>query len=69
MNKWNPDMVAAPKDGTRILVWRQNEPGREHLRMGIDYWKPGVGWYRSRRDMHPTHWMHLPAPPQDGAES
>lgn len=63
--EWRP-IETAPKDGTAILVWRAHEPGRELRRMGIDMWVGGC-WWNSRRDMQPTHWQPLPAPPKDTA--
>lgn len=59
--EWRP-IESAPKDGTRVLVWRRREQGYDHVRMGVDWCKNGV-WQKSRRDMHPTHWMPLPPPP------
>ena len=56
------DISTAPRDGTRILVWRAHEPGKEHLQVGVDKWKGGC-WYRSRTMMQPTHWQPLPPPP------
>lgn len=59
---WQP-IETAPKDGTRILVFRENEDGHEQKRIGVDYFKRGV-WWLSRTQMRPTHWMPLPEPPQ-----
>lgn len=56
---------AAPKDGTQILVFRRHEEGYERRRIGVDHWEGGT-WWRSRRDMMPTHWMPLPAAPTTG---
>lgn len=67
MTEWRP-IKTAPKDGTRILVWRKNEEGYSHLRCGIDMWRRN-NWMRSRRDMQPTHWMPLPYPPRKENET
>lgn len=58
---WLP-IETAPKDGTQILVFRRHEEGYERSRIGVDHWEGGT-WWRSRRDMMPTHWMPLPAAP------
>lgn len=64
------DISTAPKDGTRILVWREPVvPGAAYFDV--------TGWpnnwtglwptaYMHYADGHePTHWMPLPAPPAD----
>ena len=63
MSEWQP-IETAPKDGTPVLVWRTPEKGRNHRRMGIDRWKEGL-WWHSRKEMQPTHWMPVPAPPAE----
>lgn len=60
--QWRP-IETAPKDGTRIIVYRALEPGYEHELIGFDMWRNG-NWYRSRRAMRPTHWQPLPPPPE-----
>ncbi len=68
---WRP-IETAPKDGTRVLVWRPRESGDHIAHAGVDHWRDdnaggGSGsWYRSRRYQQPTHWMPLPTPPQGG---
>lgn len=59
---WNP-ISNAPKDGTRVLVWRPDEDAEHTAHVGIDKWS-GSSWYHSRRDQQPTHWMPLPSPPE-----
>ena len=61
--QWRP-IETAPKDGTRILVFRKKETGYENQIIGIDYWN-SPGWMKSRLRMPPTHWMPLPSPPED----
>jgi len=65
--KWSP-IATAPKDGTKILVWRPHEDHNNVAHAGVDFWKInhyGNGeWYRSRRHQQPTHWMPLPPPPK-----
>lgn len=66
---WQP-METAPKDGTTINMtdgqsvdvggWvsaadQGAEPGEEHL--------IAAGWWFLNKDMQPTHWTPLPAPP------
>ena len=63
MPQWQP-IETAPKDGTRVLVWRRDEDGYTHRRVGVDHFNVEIGkWWRSRRDMYPTHWMPLPEAP------
>lgn len=65
---WRP-IETAPRDGTRVLVWRPRESDDHVAHAGVDHWRDdnaggGSGsWYRSRRYQQPTHWMPLPAPP------
>lgn len=61
---WRP-IEAAPKDGTRIICWGPR------LSVAECEWRPAwagypAGWYRSNQppEVHPTHWMPLPAPPE-----
>lgn len=62
-NEWQP-IETAPKDGTRVLVWRKHEAGYSQAsRLGVDYYKNG-SWWGSRRLMPPTHWMPLPQAPE-----
>lgn len=65
---WRP-IETAPRNGTRVLVWRPRESDDHVAHAGVDHWRDdnaggGSGsWYRSRRYQQPTHWMPLPAPP------
>ena len=62
---WLP-IESAPKDGTRILVWRKYEYAYDHDLIGIDHWRDGR-WRFSRLQMQPTHWRPFPATPAKGA--
>lgn len=60
---------SAPRDGTKILVWRPKEEGHYEGRersahVGLDIFIDGM-WYASRTSQQPTHWMPLPLPPSD----
>jgi hypothetical protein len=72
---WQP-IETAPKDGTRILIWDDDEGGYE-----IGFWSsnheswldndicdgdPGKYWpgdLLGNTIFEPTHWMPLPEPP------
>lgn len=65
--KWEP-IDTAPKDG-QCLVWVETEDGGDVMRLTRD--ERGV-WiydhepiYCAAFYMNPTHWMPLPAPPQE----
>ncbi len=63
--KWQT-IETAPKDGTRILVWRPREDRDNPAHHGIDRWSDySQSWWNSRRDQQPTHWMPLPPPPEE----
>ncbi len=64
-NEWQP-IETAPKDGTRILVYR---PGKHNYpKVGIDFWQvnraPYNCWWHSPSDHQPTHWTPLPESPK-----
>lgn len=73
MSDWQP-IETAPKDGNEILVFYQTRK-----KVVIAYWEPqsynkkprpywaaiGSHWIESDRKYPPTHWMPLPAPPED----
>ncbi len=60
-NEWRL-IETAPKDGTRILVYR---PGSEGHKTGIDRWKREYkSWYHSKPANPPRYWMPLPRPPK-----
>lgn len=64
---WQP-IATAPRDGSRVLVYRPSFDGDYIPRVGVDYYATthyteGKTWMRSREDCQPTHWMPLPEPP------
>ena len=60
MKVWKP-IETAPKDGRRVLLWRDGNPLGEWPFMGFwnDYWVI----YIDGQTIDPTHWMPLPDPP------
>lgn len=70
---WQP-IETAPKDGARVLLakfgWAEDMEGNNEYRLFFsvsgswwterDYWTDGL-----EKLIPPTHWMPLPAPPQD----
>lgn len=66
MMEWKP-IETAPKDGTKILTWRECKEGSlgsitvsEWGRTGYgEHWRPSPMAIR----IAPTHWMPLPEPP------
>jgi hypothetical protein len=66
---WQP-IDTAPKDGTAILIHpAAGEMRVVHWRIDRGYWSTDSwddGGYDA--DMHPTHWMPLPPPPEDLVE-
>lgn len=67
MSDWQP-IETAPKDGTRIIVFRPKHD--RHIRkVGEDYYASFTGrmaWAHSRPDCQPTLWQPLPEPPEQG---
>ena len=60
------DISTAPKDGTRIIVYRPKADPNYIPHVGADYWDKtyfGGAWMKSREDTQPTHWMPFPEPP------
>lgn len=56
LNQWQ-DISTAPKDGFHIILGHKNQPSE------VGYWLDDEdGWECS---FEPTHWMPLPAPPND----
>lgn len=58
---WQP-IETIPKDGTLVIVYRENFDGSYIPKVGTDSFINGV-WRRSRQDCQPTKWMHLPEAP------
>jgi hypothetical protein len=64
MSEWQP-IETAPQDWSDVLVYAPNFPS-EFRKVGEAYFNPESGKWRSpttRRQLHPTHWQPLPAPP------
>lgn len=66
-NGWRP-IETAPRDGTRIIVYRPKFDGDYIPQVGWDFWMTkGLlepTWGKSRKDVPPTHWMPFPEPPR-----
>lgn len=76
-------MDTAPIDGTPILIWIPGNKGAsvcsytgkefDDNRYAIGYRRPWLAEYRwgNRNQAHftPTHWMPLPAPPEETSGS
>ena len=65
MSEWQP-IETAPKNGTRIIVFRPKANEYIH-HISEDRWcKIGSTfcWARSNEKMQPTHWMPFPQPPK-----
>lgn len=65
-SQWQP-IETAPKDGTRILVYRKG--AKRYPLVSVDSfesvkWPWPPCWYHSPSDEQPTHWMPLPEPPK-----
>ena len=59
MSEWQP-IETAPKDGTEILVYRQNYLMQP---IGVDKFNKYGQWTYSDSNHNPTHWMPLPKSP------
>lgn len=70
-NNWQP-IETAPKDGTAILLLSQLGvvSGRYYFKDGEQrYWQSEMGdvyFWGATSGAAITHWMPLPAPPQEG---
>ena len=72
MDGWRP-IETAPKDGTRIMLYRPT--GWKHAKIVFGYWNTNGRVHYFQHDMEflegknvarrekPTHWMPLPQPP------
>jgi hypothetical protein len=72
--QWNADMDAAPRDGSMIMVWCPTMAGERMPRIvrwnGMRHrfpWEDPDGGNGSISAKQPTHWRHLPAPPETDA--
>ena len=75
MTEWQP-IETAPKDNTLVLLYSKIDPDPDFSDfMGVGYWETydlwhgpippkGPCWMWSIDEHLPTHWMHLPEPPQ-----
>ena len=63
MSDWQP-ITTAPNDGTLILTFQANSMTGAKVKL-ISWRNDTVpnGW--SMRENEPTHWMPLPAPPDE----
>jgi hypothetical protein len=66
---WQP-ISTAPKDGTPVVVYAERGRRGKRRRAGVTFasvarWAGGWGWLSVPTDiqLHPTHWVPLPAPP------
>lgn len=67
-DEWWQPIETAPKDGTYSVYWdgTSMEILNEPPRCALGKWMPDAnGWCGSSRSFYPTHWMPLPAPPQE----
>ena len=62
-SEWQP-IETVPKDGTEILLWYADMKA-----VNVAFWDGGQWRIRYAEGEHdlwePTHWMHLPAPPEN----
>lgn len=63
MDNWQP-IETAPKDGSRILLWFDGEPGHVDLLSWTGTsWSNGDTYENVFHGEVPTAWMPLPEPP------
>jgi hypothetical protein len=70
---WQP-IETAPKDGTPVDLWQPRIGRWTNMRWDYHNWMSGKpvgekswgGGSRDGPDAEPTHWMPVPAPPNDG---
>jgi hypothetical protein len=62
MSEWQP-IETAPKDSSSVILW----PYDAEITVGYFRDVEISGWYCEimERFFEPTHWMPLPAPPED----
>lgn len=65
MSEWQP-IETAPKDGTKIIACRYDGRVAVISRTKSNIWRELTGnvWGTTA----PTHWMHLPPPPEQEGE-
>ena len=58
-------IATAPKDGTRILGWSQDDD-QAIIQWSCKRWDVVHDWESyAWSDYYPTHWMPLPEPPKE----
>lgn len=72
-DEWNDDMDAAPKDGTRILLWMVHQNAKYSADPLTEGWVApvvaewidhnGGGWMWHGLCGSPTRWARIPSPP------
>ncbi len=62
MTEWQP-IETAPKDGTRVLLWRRAIRDQPTPIMADGFWCETC-WVWPYILSEPTHWQPLPAPPE-----
>lgn len=63
---WQP-ISTAPRDGTKIIVFRPVFDGTYIPEVGVDWFGVYCGrrcWAKSREDTQPTMWQPMPQPPR-----
>lgn len=70
--KWHP-IDTAPKDGTLLIGFVPNSAIYEVIFIrhwpDDDFWMHDLGNEAFQMDVEPTHWMSIPAPPNQEARA
>ena len=61
---WLP-MESAPKDGTCVIVWYENNCEMAYFKDRIEMDEPYWVSHRGQRGITPTHYQPLPTPPKE----
>jgi hypothetical protein len=65
LGDWQP-IATAPKDGSKIIVYRTMFDGDYIPQVGVDWWGTFGSrdtWAKSRPDTPPVMWQPMPEPP------